>query len=167
MNIEKSLERDRMEIEKIKEELLKLNLDCTTPSIKRIWDGFDLTHWLSLKMRGESIISAHHVQNTVIIEYWERGKEEYANVVEIPDCHISDESVVHYFNGLALFLNLIRPDAILLNNFNYGLCFRDNEETGEDEVYYDEEEYLDNLKARRVSFIATEILMNALTQEDF
>lgn len=128
----------------------------TNPNVIQLLKSFDEISIKRLKQIDDLIVSIHHVKDTIMVDYWNSYTPESIWTVEIQNCHISDDACECYHGGLALFLSHIRPDAILINNFYFGLCF--DEET--DTMYYDEERYLEELSGESVLEISYKIMEN-------
>lgn len=138
-------------IERIK--ALGIDSDATTQYIEeKIWNNIDELTIKRLEKFEKPIVTIHNHFDTVIISYWDAVDYTKSWTIEVDDCYISDDQCADYYNGLALFLNVIRNDIRLCDMFYFGLCI--DEET--DEVYFDEEEWFENLYIPFVSEIVSE-----------
>lgn len=124
----------------------QLNLNCTTSHVFRIWNSFDELSIQRIRKMNTPVFSISNNGKTVVIEYWEIENFRDSWTIEIEDCHISDDSVACYYEGLALLLNEIKSDILIVNNFYFGLVY--NEE--DDEMFYDVERYLEELEPELV-----------------
>ncbi|MFJ7471668.1 hypothetical protein ACIQWI_24385 [Peribacillus frigoritolerans] len=143
----------KTDLKSIIAKLREINSDCTTTAVARIWNSVDELSIQKIKKMNNPIASIFNNDNTVIVEFWDIDNHKDSWTIEIEDCHISDDQVANYHGGLALFLNEMRSDFFLINNFYFGLVY--DEEN--DQMIYDEERYIDELEAEQVLNVVNSI----------
>jgi len=136
----------KIDLQEIIGELQQLSIDCTSSNVVRIWQAFDEPLIRKIRKLDKPLCSLFHNGKTVIVMFWATDTPNDGYKIEIENCHISDDQLAYYHGGLALFLNEIKPDIVLFNNFHFGLVFDD--ET--DNMIYDEERYFKELKGETV-----------------
>ncbi|WP_191557793.1 hypothetical protein [Metabacillus idriensis] len=124
-----------------------------TNTMAQIWNSFDELTIQNIRKMKNPYATIYHIGNTVIVEFLCRDSSERRKI-EIEECHISDDKVNEYYEGLAFFLNEIRSDIYLYNHFYYGLVYDDEN----DVMIYDEVRFKEEHKPELVFYLVNHLL---------